>query len=114
MNVHKILKDSEALREIIKWYFEDEEYKGTGFSWNKDVEHDWPKFWAAIPKFFPTARDNVIVLCRDSDVVFISITAGELWFKFSKLSETKSGVKIGQPGLVLMVDRNLDVKAKRG
>jgi hypothetical protein len=114
MNFQDILRDNEAIRQILKWIFEDEEYNGSGYKWKKDVEHDWPKFWAAIPKFFPTAKDHVKEMCKDSDVVFISRTIGQLWFKFSKLQASKSGVQIGSPGLVLMLDKDLNVKAKRG
>ena len=114
MNFFSILKDKEALQEILKWLFEGENYSGTGFRWNENVEHDWPKFWKAIPKFFPTAKESVIEMCKDSEVVFISKTVGELWFKFSKLKKSNSGAMLASSGLVLMLDKDLNVKAKRG
>jgi hypothetical protein len=116
MNFHKILKDEGALQEITKWLFEGDAYRGGGFKWETDVEHDWPMFWAAMPKFFPPNQlEAARKMCKDSDVVFISRTAGQLWFKFSELQMSKDNkTQFGKPGLVLMLDKDLNVGHKRG
>jgi hypothetical protein len=118
MNFLNFFNEPEVLQEIIKWKFEGDRYKGGGWQFKEGpISKAWPKFWKSLNKwFFPATASSIKESIKECDIIFVSRTGDEFWFSFATLKPSKSGPKllIGKTKATFMIDKNLNVKIRRG
>jgi hypothetical protein len=112
MNILRILNEPEVLQEVIKWFFEGENYKGTGAKFEDKLEDAWPTMWKSIDRFFKNAKEIAKKQLEASNIITTSNVGYEFWLNFGTYPESKDNkVKVIKNRLILKVDKNLDVVA---
>lgn len=107
---YNLINSSFINREVIKFFMEEDEYKGSGAT-NIKLSRDFPKIYKLIKREVREREwpKKALALIEDIDTVFISLTLSELWFSFSKLKKIQGISVSGGSKIVIRVAKDFSV-----